>query len=151
MLAFDHLTDVVEAFLGTVGITRFAVHVHDYGAPIGWRLALRDPDRTRGTWITRWSAARQGGPAVGAVRRLPQQRFAVSPRPGVLPDLTRAVARGLGRQRPDLRPGRRARSHGTCRMPGSTCSTGSLHLESHLDEATGLIQDFLAGTLAALR
>jgi pimeloyl-ACP methyl ester carboxylesterase len=42
---FDHLADVVEAFLRQLGVQRFAVYVQDYGAPVGWRLFLRDPAR----------------------------------------------------------------------------------------------------------
>ncbi|GEA87004.1 alpha/beta fold hydrolase [Cellulomonas cellasea] len=42
---FDHLTDVVEAFLAGLGVERFAIYVHDYGAPVGWRLYLRAPER----------------------------------------------------------------------------------------------------------
>jgi hypothetical protein len=30
--------------LRTLGIDRYAMYVHDYGAPIGWRLALGQPD-----------------------------------------------------------------------------------------------------------
>lgn len=41
---FDALTDLTAALLDHLGITRYAVYVQDYGAPIGWRLALRDPD-----------------------------------------------------------------------------------------------------------
>lgn len=39
---FDALTDVTAGLLGTVGVNRYAMYVQDYGAPIGWRLALRD-------------------------------------------------------------------------------------------------------------
>jgi pimeloyl-ACP methyl ester carboxylesterase len=42
---FDHLTDAVEALLGTLGVERFAMYVQDYGAPVGWRLLQRDPER----------------------------------------------------------------------------------------------------------
>ena len=41
---FDALADSTEGLLGALGIDRYAMYVHDYGAPIGWRLALRDPD-----------------------------------------------------------------------------------------------------------
>jgi pimeloyl-ACP methyl ester carboxylesterase len=41
---FDALTDVTAGLLGRLGVTRYALYVQDYGAPIGWRLALRDPD-----------------------------------------------------------------------------------------------------------
>ena len=40
---FDRLTDLTEALLDQVGIDRFAMYVQDYGAPVGWRLALRRP------------------------------------------------------------------------------------------------------------
>ena len=40
---FDALTDLTAGLLRELGIARYAVYVQDYGAPIGWRLALRDP------------------------------------------------------------------------------------------------------------
>ena len=40
---FDALTDLTAGLLRTLGIDRYAMYVQDYGAPIGWRLALRDP------------------------------------------------------------------------------------------------------------
>ncbi|MFK0152591.1 alpha/beta fold hydrolase [Streptomyces sp. NPDC090499] len=42
---FDALTDVTAGLLRQLGADRFAMYVQDYGAPIGWRLALRAPDR----------------------------------------------------------------------------------------------------------
>lgn len=40
---FDALTDLTEGLLAQLGVTRYAIYVQDYGAPIGWRLALRRP------------------------------------------------------------------------------------------------------------
>ncbi|MER0241738.1 alpha/beta hydrolase [Streptomyces sp. HSW2009] len=40
---FDALTDVTAALLAELGLTRYALYVQDYGAPGGWRLALRQP------------------------------------------------------------------------------------------------------------
>ena len=42
---FDHLADVVDGLLSRLGIGNFAIYVMDFGAPIGFRLALRHPDR----------------------------------------------------------------------------------------------------------
>ncbi|MFD5057828.1 MULTISPECIES: alpha/beta fold hydrolase [unclassified Streptomyces] len=42
---FDALTEVTSDLLQHLGVDRFAMYVQDYGAPIGWRLALRAPDR----------------------------------------------------------------------------------------------------------
>jgi pimeloyl-ACP methyl ester carboxylesterase len=41
---FDALADLTRDLLTQVGLTRYAMYVQDYGAPIGWRLALADPD-----------------------------------------------------------------------------------------------------------
>jgi pimeloyl-ACP methyl ester carboxylesterase len=42
--SFDALTDLTEGLLDQLGLTRYAIYVQDYGAPIGWRLALRRPE-----------------------------------------------------------------------------------------------------------
>jgi pimeloyl-ACP methyl ester carboxylesterase len=40
---FDAVADLTANLLRTLGVDRYAMYVQDYGAPIGWRLALRDP------------------------------------------------------------------------------------------------------------
>lgn len=40
---FDALTELTAGLLRELGIDKYAMYVQDYGAPIGWRLALRDP------------------------------------------------------------------------------------------------------------
>jgi pimeloyl-ACP methyl ester carboxylesterase len=42
--SFDALAGLTAGLLGQLGVSRYAVYVHDYGAPIGWRLALSHPD-----------------------------------------------------------------------------------------------------------
>jgi pimeloyl-ACP methyl ester carboxylesterase len=42
---FDHLADVVEGLLEQLGIDEFAIYVMDFGAAVGFRLALRHPER----------------------------------------------------------------------------------------------------------
>ncbi|MGI8446632.1 MAG: alpha/beta fold hydrolase [Streptosporangiaceae bacterium] len=41
---FDALAGLTADLLGQLGVTRYAMYVHDYGAPVGWRLALAEPD-----------------------------------------------------------------------------------------------------------
>jgi pimeloyl-ACP methyl ester carboxylesterase len=43
--SFDKLTEITEAFVDKIGLERFALYIHDYGAPIGLRIALRRPER----------------------------------------------------------------------------------------------------------
>src|SRR6202012_3300364 len=40
---FDALTDLTAGLLESIGVDRYAIYVQDYGAPIGWRLALGKP------------------------------------------------------------------------------------------------------------
>jgi pimeloyl-ACP methyl ester carboxylesterase len=42
---FDSLAETIERFTDVVGFDRYAVYVFDYGAPTGFRLALRRPER----------------------------------------------------------------------------------------------------------
>jgi pimeloyl-ACP methyl ester carboxylesterase len=42
---FDHLADIIDGFTDTIGVSRYAVYVFDYGAPVGFRLALKHPER----------------------------------------------------------------------------------------------------------
>src|SRR5215470_13931546 len=43
--SFDHLAEVMERFTEVLGLNRYALYVFDYGAPVGFRLALRHPER----------------------------------------------------------------------------------------------------------
>jgi pimeloyl-ACP methyl ester carboxylesterase len=42
---FVKLADVIERFTEVIGLSRFAIYVFDYGAPTGFRLAVRHPER----------------------------------------------------------------------------------------------------------
>jgi len=42
---FDNLAKVIEAFADKVGLRRYALYVFDYGAPVGFRLAVAHPER----------------------------------------------------------------------------------------------------------
>jgi pimeloyl-ACP methyl ester carboxylesterase len=42
---FESMTSVITEFLETAGVTRFAMYIQDFGAPIGLRIAARHPGR----------------------------------------------------------------------------------------------------------
>jgi pimeloyl-ACP methyl ester carboxylesterase len=42
---FENLTKAIDSFIQSIGIERFAIYVFDYGAPVGFRLALARPER----------------------------------------------------------------------------------------------------------
>jgi pimeloyl-ACP methyl ester carboxylesterase len=43
--SFDGYAAFLDAFVGTLGIERFVLYLHDFGSPIGARLAIKAPHR----------------------------------------------------------------------------------------------------------
>lgn len=43
--SFDKLAEVIGGFVDALGLTRYALYIFDYGAPIGLRLAVKHPER----------------------------------------------------------------------------------------------------------
>ena len=42
---FENIANVIDRFTEVIGLHHFAMYVFDYGAPVGFRLAVRHPDR----------------------------------------------------------------------------------------------------------
>lgn len=42
---FDHLAKTMDQFTETLQLHQYAIQVFDYGAPVGWRLAVAHPER----------------------------------------------------------------------------------------------------------
>lgn len=42
---FDNLAKTIDKFTQAIGLDRYAIYVFDYGAPVGFRLALAHPER----------------------------------------------------------------------------------------------------------
>jgi pimeloyl-ACP methyl ester carboxylesterase len=57
---FDHIAELVDGLLDELGITRYAMYVMDYGAPVGWRLALKHPERVTGLIVQNGNAYEEG-------------------------------------------------------------------------------------------
>jgi pimeloyl-ACP methyl ester carboxylesterase len=58
--SFDNLAKVIGAFTDAIGLRRFAIYVFDYGAPVGFRLAVSDPDRITGIISQNGNAYEEG-------------------------------------------------------------------------------------------
>jgi pimeloyl-ACP methyl ester carboxylesterase len=43
--SFENLAKIIDNFAQTIGLERYAIYVFDYGAPVGFRLALAHPER----------------------------------------------------------------------------------------------------------
>ena len=57
---FARFADMVDMLLGQLGASSYAMYVMDYGAPVGYRLALKHPDRVRALIIQNGNAYDEG-------------------------------------------------------------------------------------------
>ena len=57
---FDNLADVMEAFTERLGLTHYALYLQDYGAPVGYRLAVRHPERVTALVVQNGNAYDEG-------------------------------------------------------------------------------------------
>jgi pimeloyl-ACP methyl ester carboxylesterase/ketosteroid isomerase-like protein len=48
---FDHLAEVIGHWTEAIGVSKYTLYLHDYGAPVGFRLATARPDRVEGLVI----------------------------------------------------------------------------------------------------
>jgi pimeloyl-ACP methyl ester carboxylesterase len=57
---FDRCGELVDGLLDQLGVKRYAMYVMDYGAPVGWRLALKHPERITGLIVQNGNAYVEG-------------------------------------------------------------------------------------------
>jgi pimeloyl-ACP methyl ester carboxylesterase len=57
---FDNLAKVVDEFTEKVGLRRYALYVQDYGAPVGYRLAVKHPERVTAIVVQNGNAYQEG-------------------------------------------------------------------------------------------
>jgi pimeloyl-ACP methyl ester carboxylesterase len=57
---FDNLAKVIDAFTETVALKRYALYVFDYGAPVGFRLAIAYPERVAAIVSQNGNAYKEG-------------------------------------------------------------------------------------------
>ena len=68
--SFDRLASTVDAFTQALKIDHYAIYVFDYGAPIGFRLAMAHPERVTAIVSQNGNAYEEGlGEAWGPIRK----------------------------------------------------------------------------------
>lgn len=72
---FDQLATTMQRFTEVLGLERYAMQVFDYGAPVGWRLAVARPERVTAL-ITQNGNAYEEGLADGWI---PIQKYWADP------------------------------------------------------------------------
>ncbi len=58
--SFGHYADLMDGLMTQMGVTRYAMYVMDYGAPVGYRLALKHPERVSALIIQNGNAYEEG-------------------------------------------------------------------------------------------
>lgn len=57
---FDNLAAMVQVFIDTIELKRFSIYVFDYGAPVGFRLAMANPEKITGIISQNGNAYEEG-------------------------------------------------------------------------------------------
>jgi pimeloyl-ACP methyl ester carboxylesterase len=58
--SFAHFAEIVDDLLASLGAQHYALYVQDYGAPVGFRLALRHPERVTALIVQNGNAYAEG-------------------------------------------------------------------------------------------
>ncbi|MBC7797246.1 MAG: alpha/beta hydrolase [Pyrinomonadaceae bacterium] len=57
---FDNLSNVVEKFAQQLNLNKYSIYVQDYGAPIGYRLAVKHPEKVQALIVQNGNAYEEG-------------------------------------------------------------------------------------------
>lgn len=57
---FDHLAEIVDSFIEDRGIQFYSLYVMDYGAPVGFRIATKHPERVQSFIVQNGNAYEEG-------------------------------------------------------------------------------------------
>jgi pimeloyl-ACP methyl ester carboxylesterase len=57
---FDNLASVVDKFTNAIGLKSYSLYMQDYGAPVVYRLAVKNPDRVRALIVQNGNAYEEG-------------------------------------------------------------------------------------------
>lgn len=57
---FDHLAEIVDKFVHQIGLEKYSLYVMDYGAPVGYRLAVKHPDKIEALIVQNGNAYEEG-------------------------------------------------------------------------------------------
>ncbi|WP_242065764.1 alpha/beta fold hydrolase [Nostoc paludosum] len=60
MSTFDRLAEIVEKFIAAIALKKYSLYVMDYGAPIGYRIAAKYPERVQSLIVQNGNAYEEG-------------------------------------------------------------------------------------------
>lgn len=57
---FDHLAEIMEKFITAIDLKQYSLYLMDYGAPIGYRIAAKYPERVEALIVQNGNAYEEG-------------------------------------------------------------------------------------------
>lgn len=57
---FDHLADIIEQFIAAKNLEKYSLYIMDYGSPVGFRIATRNPEKVQALLIQNGNAYLEG-------------------------------------------------------------------------------------------
>lgn len=57
---FDHLAEIMDKFVTQIGLERYSLYVMDYGAPVGYRIAVKHPEKIEALIVQNGNAYDEG-------------------------------------------------------------------------------------------
>ena len=57
---FDHIADIVDKFINKIGVEKYSLYLMDYGAPVGFRLAVKHPEKIEALIVQNGNAYDEG-------------------------------------------------------------------------------------------
>jgi pimeloyl-ACP methyl ester carboxylesterase len=57
---FDHIAEIVDKFIEKLGLNSYSLYVMDYGAPVGFRIAAKHPERVESLIVQNGNAYEEG-------------------------------------------------------------------------------------------
>ncbi|SDH26806.1 alpha/beta fold hydrolase [Chitinophaga filiformis] len=57
---FDHMAEIVDQFITAKGLKKYSLYVMDYGAPVGYRIATKHPEKVQALLVQNGNAYKEG-------------------------------------------------------------------------------------------
>jgi pimeloyl-ACP methyl ester carboxylesterase len=57
---FDNIAEIMDAFIQKIGLKNYSMYVMDYGAPVGYRIAVKHPERVESLIVQNGNAYEEG-------------------------------------------------------------------------------------------
>lgn len=58
--SFDHLAAIIDKFIAAIHLNKYSLYMMDYGAPVGFRIAIKHPEKVQALLVQNGNAYEEG-------------------------------------------------------------------------------------------